>query len=328
VLTTQICFLAQALVLTILFVSGHASIVWIMCLSLAFGFICVFDIPGRQAFLVDMIDKKEDLPNAIAIHSIMFNATRIAGPAMAGLLIAAHGEGLCFVVNTLSYLAPVVVLLKMSTARSENPSDHAIIRGMVDGFNYLKAHTELKNALLLLAMMSFAGMPFTVLMPIFAKDILRGGPHTMGFLMAATGAGALLGAFYLANKRQMPDIGNKIRAACVLFGVSMTAFSLARNFSTALFLTFLAGFGMMIQMNLTNILLQVRVHGSLRGRMMSFYTMAFLGVTPFGGLLAGIAAARWGAPVTTAVGGAVCVLAAYSITIGKKEVAKSRAAGA
>ncbi len=308
---TQILAMIQALILAFLFFIGTIEVWHIISLSVLLGCINAFDIPARQAFVVEIVEKKEDLGNAIALNSSMVNGARLLGPSIAGVLIASTGEGICFLLNGLSYLFVIVslILMKVKSQKREiqNPN---LIKELKEGFCYTFGFAPLKFIILLLGLISLVGMPYAVLMPVFAKEILHGGPHTFGFLMGASGAGALMGAIYLASRRSVLGLGKIIPLSAGIFGFGLVTFSLSRLFLLSLILMIITGLGMMLQMASSNTLLQTIVDDDKRGRVMSFYTMAFMGTAPFGSFLAGGLASFLGAPNTLIIGGIVCVLGA------------------
>jgi MFS family permease len=306
---TQILSMIQALILAFLVLTDKIVVWHIIFLSICLGLINALDTPARQAFVVDMIERREDLGNAIALNSSMVNSARLLGPSIAGVLIASMGEGMCFLLNGMSYLAVILSLLamKITSKRTETP-DTYVLHGLKEGFHYAFGFLPIRYILLLLALVSLIGMPYTVLMPVFARDILHGGPHTLGFLMGSSGVGALVGAIYLASRRSVLGLGKWIALAASLFGIGLIAFSLSRIFWFSLFLMLLTGFGMIVQMASSNTVLQTVVDEDKRGRVMSFYAMAFRGMTPFGSLLAGGLASKIGAPNTLMIGGISCIL--------------------
>jgi predicted MFS family arabinose efflux permease len=269
-------------------------------------------MPARQAFVVEMIERREDLPNAIALNSSMVNASRLLGPSIGGVVIAAVGEGWCFMIDAVSYVAVIASLLLMRvTPRETKGARGANVLGQLrEGFAYAARFAPIRKLLLLLALVSLVGMPYTVLMPVFANEILRGGPNTLGLLMAASGVGALTGAMFLAARRSVLGLGKYIPLMAAAFGAGLIAFSFSRALWLALPLMVVTGLGFMVQMAASNTLLQTIVDEDKRGRVMSFYTMAFMGTAPFGSLLAGAAAERVGAPHTLLFGGLGCIAGA------------------
>lgn len=307
-LVTQILSMLQALFLAILVVTGSITVPWIIVFNIILGLINAFDITARQSFVVDMIDNKEDLGNAIALNSSMVNGARLLGPSITGILIASAGEGVCFFVNSASYLVIIAALLLMKIKPKKRlPKNARIVRDFAEGFLYIYKSVPMRSTIMLLGLVSLLGMQYQVLMPVFAKQILGGGPHTLGFLMGAAGLGALVGAIYLASKKNARTIPNLIPAAAALFGIGLMACSFARNLWLALLFLMITGCGMMVQMASSNTLLQVLVDDDKRGRIMAFYAMAFMGMAPFGSLLAGSLAGLIGTPYTLFSGGLLCV---------------------
>jgi MFS family permease len=305
---TQVLSMVQSFALAALALSGIITVGEIIWLSLAQGLINAFDMPTRQAFVVQMVESREDLGNAIALNSSMVNAARLIGPSLAGIVIAGVGEGYCFLIDGISYIAVIVSLLLMRiAAAAPRRAPRRVLEELAEGWRYVAGSAPIRSILLLLALVSVVGMPYTVLMPIFASDILHGGAHTLGFLMGASGAGALAGAVTLAMRRSVLGLGRRIAVATALFGGSLLAFSLSRWLWLSLLVLPLTGFGMMQQLASSNTILQTIVEDEKRGRVMSFYSMAFMGMAPFGSLVAGGLASWIGAPVTLAIGGAMCV---------------------
>jgi MFS family permease len=268
-------------------------------------------MPARQSFVIQMVEDRSDLSNAIALNSSMVNAARLIGPSLAGVVIAAVGEGYCFLIDAISYIAVIVSLLLMKIMQESAP---AARRGLwldiKEGWNYAFGFVPIRSILLLLALISLVGMPYTVLMPIFAGNILHGGPHTLGFLMGASGVGALFGAASLAARKTVLGLGRVIAYSAGLFGAGLIAFGASRMLWLSMLLLVLIGGGMMEQMAASNTVLQTIVEEDKRGRVMSFYSMAFMGMAPFGSLLAGALASRIGAPKTVMVGGALSIIGA------------------
>ena len=309
---TQVLALIQALVLALLFYEKSISIWHIAILSVFLGIINAFDMPARQAFVVDMIEKKEDLGNAIALNSSMVNGARLLGPSIAGVLIALTGEGMCFLINGISYFFVIFFLLRMKISPHEvKPQNKNVMQNMKEGFKYTFGFLPIRYIILLLSLVSLMGMPYTVLMPVFAKTILHGGPHTFGFMMGATGIGALVGAFYMASRKKVVGLEKFIPWFAAIFGIGLITFSLSHYFVLSLVLLLITGFGMLMQMTSSNTILQTIVDDDKRGRVMSFYTMAFMGTAPFGSLLAGTLASKIGAPNTLLIGGVACIMGAF-----------------
>jgi MFS family permease len=312
-IVTQILSMIQATILAILVLSNRIEVWHIILLSIFLGMITAFDIPTRQSFVVEMVEKKEDLGNAIAMNSFMFNSARLIGPSLAGIIIAAVGDGICFLLNAVSYIAIISTLFAMRVKPKEKvKSNKRIWQELKEGFTYTFGLPPIRNILILLGLVSFVGMPYTVLMPVFARDILGGGPSTLGFLMAGVGCGALFGALFLASRKDSRGLHKIIPIASMIFGVGLIAFSISSIFITSLMLISLCGFGMMVQMASSNTVLQTIIDDDKRGRVMSFYTMAFMGPAPFGSLLGGWTASNIGAPNTLIIGGIICILAAIT----------------
>jgi MFS family permease len=307
VIATQIASMVLALILALLTLTGRVHIWHIFVLAALLGVVNAFDIPGRQAFLVDMVGK-EDLMNAIALNSSMFNGARIIGPAIAGILVAKIGEGWCFFGNGISYIAVIIGLLMMRVQRparrapAASPWAHTI-----EGFRFVQRTAPMRAILLLLGLVSLVAMPYTILMPIFADQILHGGARGLGILMGATGIGALLGALTLASRTGVHGLGRWVAFSCAGFGVSLILFSLSRNFWLSVVLLLPVGFGMMLQMSASNTLIQAMVPDHLRGRVMAVYSMMFMGMAPVGAFLGGALAHKLGAPLTVSMGAVACI---------------------
>ncbi|MBN1596400.1 MFS transporter [candidate division FCPU426 bacterium] len=308
-LATQILAMLQAFILAFLTLTGLIRIWHLMALAVFLGLVNSFDMPTRQAFTLEMVNRKEDLANAIALNSSLFNVSRLIGPTIAGILIALVGEGTCFLINAISYTAVIFALLAMRLAPATAPTyEKNILHGLHVGVRYAFGFMPIRNILLLLSLVSLVGMPYTVLMPVFAKDILHGGPDTLGILMASTGVGALVGAVYLAARKSILGLGARIPFAAACFALSLIGFSFSRHFALSLVLLAFAGFGMMVSLAASNTILQTIADEDKRGRLMSFYVLAFAGMAPFGCLLAGTFSTRIGAPATLALGGILCLL--------------------
>jgi len=310
-IVTQSLAMTQALILSALVLTGTLVIWHIFVLSMFLGVVNAWDTPVRQAFMVEMVEKKEDLSNAIALNSSMVNSARLLGPSLAGILIATVGEGMCFLLNCISYLAVIAALAAMKIATRDSARKRSgVWSGLTEGFTYAFGFAPMRSVLLLLALVSLMGMPYTVLMPVFAKDILHGGPHTLGFLMGASGVGALGGAVYLASRKSVLGLGKIIPLAAGLFGLGLIAFSRSHLLPLSILLMLATGFGMIVEMAASNTVLQTIVDDDKRGRIMSFFTMAFMGMTPFGSLLSGFLAGIIGAQNTLLLGGAACLIGA------------------
>jgi MFS family permease len=308
---TQILSMAQSFGLAVLALTHRITVTDVILLSLMQGTINAFDMPARQAFVIQMVEKREDLSNAIALNSSMVNASRLIGPAIAGAIIAIWGEGYCFLIDGFSYLAVIASLLAMKNfAAQRMPTRRRVLQELSDGWHYVSGSVAIRSILLLLALVSLVGMPYTVLMPLFAARVLHGGPHTLGFLMGASGVGALGSAAWLATRKSVLGLGRIIPTMAATFGAALIAFSFSHWLWLSLLLMVASGFGMMQQMAASNTVLQTIVEDDKRGRVMSFYSIAFQGMAPFGSLFAGIVAAHIGAPYTLAIGGACCIAGA------------------
>ncbi len=309
IIATQTAALILAGVLAALTLTEHVQVWHIFVLSALLGVVNAFDIPGRQAFLVDMVGK-EDLMNAIALNSSMFNGARVIGPAIAGILVAKIGEGWCFAANSISYIAVIVGLALMHVHCAPRASTHSPIEDIIEGFRWVNQTKVIRALLLLIGMMSLVAMPYTVLMPIFADRILHGGARGLGILMGATGVGALFGALTLAAKTGVKGLGRWVTISCASLGITLICFSFSTSFWLSVALLLPAGYSMMLQMACSNTLIQTMVPDQLRGRVMSVYSMMFMGMAPFGAFFGGALAHRIGAPITVATGGVACVLGA------------------
>jgi MFS family permease len=322
-IATQTAAMIQAMILTVLYFTGIIQVWHIVLLAIFLGCINAFDVPSRQAFVIQMVDDKEDLGNAIALNSSMVNSARLLGPSIAGILIALAGEGVCFLFNGISYFFVIISLLLMRvTPRKIKSQKKHVLREFQEGFSYAFRFTPIKYIILLLGLVSLVGMPYSILMPVFAKVILHGDSHTFGFLMGATGLGALSGALYLASRKNVLGLGRIIPFAAATFGVGLITFSFSRFFLISMVLMVITGMGMMLQLASSNTLLQTIVDDDKRGRIMSFYTMAFSGTMPFGSFLAGILANTIGAPNTILIGGTICIIGAIIFSLKLPELRK------
>jgi MFS family permease len=309
VLIAQILATIQAFFLWIL-VATHAIKIWqIIFLSLILGIINAFDIPARQAFVPELVEKKEDLVNVIALNSAIVNIARLIGPTTAGVLIGTVGEAVCFLINALSFLAVIGALLAMRLApKIPQPSSGNLLKDFAEGLRYTFEFMAIRAIILLLAIISILGMSYTVLMPIIAKEILRGGPQTLGILMGSVGIGALLGALFVANQKSAWGLENIIPLAAGIFSISLVLIGFTRSLSWALILMIFSGLGMMVQMSSSNTIVQTIVDDKIRGRVMSFYMLAFLGTTPIGSLFAGSVAQKINAPNTIILSGVLSLI--------------------
>ncbi len=310
---TQVLAMLQSAALAVLDLTGTIQVWHVIWLAVFQGLINAFDMPARQAFVVEMVTDRKDLPNAIALNSSLVNGSRLIGPSLGGVIIAWVGEGWCFGIDAISYLAVIGSLLAMANLPGkvrQKIEEKNMVQQLREGFSYAAGFLPIRNILLLLAIVSLVGFPYTVLMPIFATEVLHGGPNLLGFLMASSGIGALAGAAFLAARKSVLGLGRVIPAMAAVFGIGLVAFSFSRVVWLSLILMVVTGLGFMVQMATSNTLIQTIVDEDKRGRVMSFYTMAFMGTAPFGSLLAGSLADRIGAPYTLLFGGIGCILAA------------------
>lgn len=306
---TQILAMLQSFLLAFLFLTNMLQVWEIVVLSIFLGCINAFDMPTRQSFVVDLIENREDLGNAIALNSSMFNGARLIGPSIAGVIIAITGEGWCFLINGISYLFVIAFLLMMKIpVKTIIPKSKAVIKEFKEGFKYTFGFKPILALMFLLALVSLMAMPYSILMPVFAKNILHGGAHTFGFLMGASGIGALFGAIYMASRKSVLGLGKLVPIFSCVFGLGLISFALSHTFLLSMGLMLITGLGMIMQMTSSNTILQTIVEDDKRGRVMSFYTMAFMGTAPLGSLLGGSLASSIGAPNTLIIGGVSCIL--------------------
>ena len=310
VIVAQFLSMFQALTLAFIVLTNVVEVWMVISLSVVLGIINSFEMTSRQSLVVDMIEKREDLGNAIALNSSIFNGTRLIGPTVAGILIATVGEGICFLLNGLSFIGVIIALVAMKIKpRIVETNNTNIIKGLKEGFSYAFGFPPIRSILSMLSLVNLMGMQYIVLMPIFARDILHGGPNTLGYLMGATGLGALCGALFLASRRSVLGLGKWIGIAAGILGTGLIIFSTSKFFLLSLLFLLPVGFGMMVHMASSNTVLQTIVDDNKRGRLMSLYTMSIMGMAPLGSLIAGSAASKIGAPMTLIIGGSVCLLA-------------------
>jgi MFS family permease len=312
---TQALAAAQSLLMAGLTLARIITIREIIALSALQGLINAFDMPGRQSFLVQMVEDKQDLGNAIAINSSMVNLARLVGPALAGLVIAWVGEGYCFLIDGISYFAVIASLLMMVVTPAEiRRVTTTMVEQLREGWSYVTTFRPIRTILLLFSLTSLMGFPFMVLLPIFAAKVLHGGPHTLGFLTGASGVGALVSAVSLALRRTVRGLTTMIQISALMFGAGLIAFGLSHTLWLSMLFMLVTGFGMMQGLAASNTVIQTLVPEEMRSRVMSYYTMAFVGMAPFGSLLAGFMAHHIGAPHTVMVTGAACVVGAIWFT--------------
>lgn len=323
VIITQILSMVQALVLAGLMFSGHIEIWQIILLSLMLGFIDALDMPARQSFMIQMLERREDLTSAIALNSSMVNGARLLGPAIAGVIIAAAGEGFCFLINGLSYIAVIAGLLMMRVpAHRRAARETAIFHNLKEGFHYAFGFPPIRALLLLLALVSLAGASYAQLLPVFAQQVLHGGSRTQGLLASATGLGALAGAVLLAMRRSIRGLGVWIAWSPAVFGLGLIGMGLSASLWLTLVMMPVIGFGFLVLMAATNTILQTIVDDDKRGRLMSFYSMSFMGTVPLGSLLAGSLVHWIGAPLTVISGGLCCIAGAAVFATKLKSLGK------
>jgi MFS family permease len=305
---TQSLAMVQALVLAGVVLTGSAAVWNLIVLSAVLGIINAFDMPTRQSFVVEMVDNREDLGNAIALNSSLFNSARLIGPTVAGILVATIGEGLCFLLNGLSFIAVIACLLAMTiTPRTTAPGHADFFEGMKEGFRYSLGFRPIRYIVFFLTYASLVAMPYSVLLPVFARDVLKGQASTLGFLTGGAGVGALAGAIYLASRKNVLGLGKIIVVSTIVFGLGLILFSFTTMLAFSLVAMALIGFGMVVTMAASNTFLQSVADDDKRGRVMSFFVMAFMGMAPFGSLLYGSLANGIGAPLTMLFGGILCL---------------------
>ena len=328
---TQVLSMVQSLALAALTLTHRITIAEIFALSAMQGCINAFDMPGRQSFMVQMVASREDLSNAIAINSSMVNLARLVGPSLAGMLIAVSSEGWCFLIDGVSYIAVIASLLMMRVParQSETALEAAeqakptLLTQLGEGWDFVRGFAPIRTILLLFALLSLMGMPFVVLMPIFAAQVLKGGAHTLGFLMGAMGVGSLVSALTLVLRKSVRGLLKMIPIAAASFGVGLILFGLSHSIWLSMILLLLVGFGMMQGLTASNTIIQTIVPEDKRGRVMSYYTVAFVGMAPFGSLMAGGLANAIGAPWTVIISGICCIVGAAWFMTQMKMVRKA-----
>jgi MFS family permease len=332
VVVAQTLLMLQASILAALVVSGRVEVWHLIALAVVAGLVNGADIPARQSLLVKLVGGTADLPNAIALNSSMFNGARLVGPALGGILIGWVGEGPVFILNAASYVAVLAALAAIRLPTEVSESSGAVLRHIRDGFAYAFGHTHTRDMLIVFAVISLVGVPYVVLLPAFARDVLGGDARTLGLLTSSAGLGAFAGALRLAARDSLRGIGPLVLKATAAFGVALVAFSASRALWLSCALLVVSGFGLMIATAGINTVIQTLVSERMRGRVMSLYAMAFVGVTPLGSLAGGALATRWGAPLTVALGGLGCVALAGSFgrriaSLGASEPSARRRSG-
>jgi MFS family permease len=313
---TQAAAAIQSLALAALTLSGTITLGEIIALTALQGVINAFDMPGRQSFLVQMVEDRNDLSNAIAINSAMANGARLVGPALAGLVIGGHGEGWCFLIDGMSYIAVIASLLVMRVSRVDiHRASGNMLAQMREGWDYVSTFRPIRTILLLFALLSLMGYSYSVLLPVFADQILHGDARTLGWLTGASGVGALISALSLTVRKSVLGLTRMLQIASATLGAALIMFGLSRTLWLSLAFMVLVGFGMMQAAAVSNTVIQSLVPEDKRARVMSYYTMAFFGASPFGSLFAGALAHRIGAPATVMLTGACCIAGAIWFTI-------------
>jgi len=310
-LAVQVMAMIQAFVFAAVTLSGAVQVWHILMLSCILGIINAFEMPVRQAFVIQMVKKKSDLPNAIALNSSIFNGSRLVGPAIAGIIVAAAGEGVCFLINGISYIAVIAAFLSMHVSPAAvQKSGKNLFSEMKDGLSYAMGFVPIRDLLTLIAFMSLFGMAFPVLLPVFADKILGGGSHTFGLLVSASGGGAFLATIFLAMRKSIHGLGRVMNIGIFTLSLGLMAFSFSKFVFLSLFLLIIVGFSMIVVVASCNMVIQAVVDEDKRGRVMSFYVMAFNGAAPMGSLMAGSLSSKAGAPVTVFFFGSACLLLA------------------
>jgi MFS family permease len=310
-ITTQTLCTIQAALLAFLTLTDNIQVWHLVLLSLFLGTVNAFDMPARHSFVIELVEHKKDLGNAIALNSAMFNTARLVGPSIAGLLVGALGEGICFLLNAISFSAIIFTLLAMKVPEREVQVEHPpVFQGLKEGFQYALRFRPILYILILMTLIGLMGMPYMVLMPVFARDILHGGPQTFGFLMGASGIGALTGSLYLASRRSVLGLAKLNVFATCGFGVGVIVFSFSRSLPLSLCILLFTGLGMIMHMASSNTMLQTIVDEDKRGRVMSYMAMCTMGMAPFGSFLAGSLSDVIGAPRTLMINGIVCIAGA------------------
>jgi MFS family permease len=324
-LFTQIASMIQAGLLALVVWIGNYNVTIIILLSILLGAINAFDTPSRQSFMIVLVENKEDLPNGIALNSSMVTLARLLGPAVAGILLSSYGEDVCFLINFLSFIAVIVSLLFMKINIPLRPKNtEPIWAGLQEGFKYIKGNVGLRSVIFLTAIMSLLVMPYTTLLPIYAASVFKGDVTTFSWLNSISGLGALLGAVYMATRKPGSKYLKIIAYSALLFSIGLILFSYMKNFKLALLFIMVAEGGMLTEISSSNTYIQTHVDEHMRGRVISYYVMAFLGMQPIGGLLIGTMAHLTNAPLTVLLEGTCGVIAALLFIPVVKRVRKLR----
>jgi MFS family permease len=320
---TQLGFGLQALMMALLVLFNVVEVWHIIALSLIFGILSAFDAPARQSLVIDLIDDPADLGNAIALNSAIFNSARLVGPAIAGVTIAVVGESICFLLNAFSFIAVIFALMQIKIPEkpiSVHPSN--FIKSFVEGFNYTFQSIPIRTLIIELAILSMLGLSFIVLLPAYAKEILKGGSDTLGYLMSALGAGALTAALYMAARKTVIGLGRIIAASVVVLGLAVVLASFSEVFYFSMIVFFFGGLSMVLSLSSINTMLQTIADEDKRGRVMSFYAMALMGTSPIGNLLSGTMASGVGIPFTFLICGSITVLSGIWFGLNLKSMRK------
>lgn len=308
--SAQVLFMIHAFVMAFLVLSGHIEVWHIIALSIVFGVINAFDAPARQSLVIDLIDDPKNLGNAIALNSAIFNGARLVGPAVAGMLIAVVGEGICFLINAFSFIFVIGALWQIRILKERvAPPEKDFKKSFFEGLRYTFGTKEIRNLILLLGVMSLTAFPSIVLLPAYAKEILHGGADTLGFLMSALGAGALVGALYMASRKSTKGLENIIAVTTMMLATMISLTGITSSMWLALVSLSVGGVTMILTLSSINTLLQTTTEERMRGRVMSFYAMALMGTQPIGNLIAGSVASGIGIHWTMVIGGAVTFIA-------------------
>jgi len=312
-IVAQALSMVQAVILTVLVLTGTVTIVHILFLSLLLGIINAFEMTIRQSFLIELVEDKSDLSNAIALNSLMFNGSRLAGPAMAGILIVSFGEGICFLINACSYAAVIVALgfISIKSKKLQQTSAMDMRAEFLEGFRYALGFLPIRLLLVMIALFSIVGAALNTLLPVFVKETFHGGPRMFGVLLTISGVGAVIGTVYLAQKKTIAGFVEKIALAIAVMGLGLLVFSATKIYWVASAAAFVIGLAMMVGIGGGNMVLQTLVHDDKRGRVMSLYAVALMGAAPLGSLGAGIFAAKLGADAALAVASIFCFVGAY-----------------
>ncbi|NOU18642.1 MAG: MFS transporter [Bacteroidales bacterium] len=314
-IAAQTVAMFMALLMATLYFTGLIQVWHIIVIAIINGMAMAFDTPFRHAFLLEMVGDKELLQNAIALNSTLINSARFIGPMIGGFIIALVGEGYCFLINGLSFLAVIIALMSMKVIPANKGKTHgSIFRDLIEGFQYSYSFKPIKYLLLLVITTGFFGLSYQVFLPVFARDILHGNSQMLGFLTGTMGAGALTGAFYLASRKGISRIPKLILISAITFSVALMGFSISQNTAISLILMYFVGFGMIVQFASTNTLIQTIVDEDKRGRVVALYGMSFMGITPLGSLLLGTITPWAGVQYTIFTSAFICFVVAINFS--------------